>query len=55
MSQSLNLIKHHVSKPKLWLIVGVGLIGGIVVSSETRRRRCCRNTPKQDFDRRKIG
>ncbi|CAI8617912.1 unnamed protein product [Vicia faba] len=49
MSQSLNLIKHHASNPKLWLIVGLGIAGGIVVLSETRRRRRRRNTPKQDF------
>ncbi|KAL5053980.1 hypothetical protein RYX36_034662 [Vicia faba] len=49
MSQSLNLIKHDVSNPKHWLIVGLGLVGGIVVPSETRRRRRYRNTPKQDF------
>jgi hypothetical protein len=49
MSQSLNLIKEHASNPKLWLIVGIGLAGGIVVVSETRRRRRRRNTPKPDF------
>ncbi|KAL5079278.1 hypothetical protein RYX36_007699 [Vicia faba] len=42
-------MKHHVSNPKLWLIVGLGLVGGIVVPSETHRRRRCQNTPKQDF------
>ncbi|KAL5071251.1 hypothetical protein RYX36_022138 [Vicia faba] len=47
MSQSLNLIKHHVSNPKLWLIVG--LVGGIVVPLETRHKRRHRSTPKQDF------
>jgi len=49
MSQSLKLIKDHASNPKLWLIVGIGLAGGIVVLSETRRRRRCRNTPEPDF------
>lgn len=49
MSQSLKLIKDHTSNPKLWLIVGIGLAGGIVVLSETRRRRRCRNAPKPDF------
>lgn len=49
MSQSLKLIKDHASNPKLWLIVGIGLAGGIVVLSETRRRRRCRNNPKPDF------
>ncbi|CAJ2678112.1 unnamed protein product [Trifolium pratense] len=49
MSKSLNLIKEHASNPKLWLIVGIGLAGGIVAVSETRRRRRRRNTPKPDF------
>lgn len=49
MSQSLKLIKEHASNPKLWLVVGIGLAGGIIVLSETQRRRRRRNTPKQDF------
>ncbi|KAL1328117.1 hypothetical protein HN51_038048 [Arachis hypogaea] len=48
MSKSLELIKEHASNPKLWLVVGVG-VAGIVVLAETRRRRRRRNTHKQDF------
>ncbi|MED6185271.1 hypothetical protein PIB30_055448 [Stylosanthes scabra] len=48
MSKSLELIKEHVSNPKLWFVVGVG-VAGIVVLAETRRRRRRRNTDKEDF------
>ncbi|CAL0311960.1 unnamed protein product [Lupinus luteus] len=48
MSTSLKLIKEHASDPKLWLVIGVG-VAGIVVLAETRRRRRRGNSQKQDF------
>ncbi|KAK4254244.1 hypothetical protein QN277_009650 [Acacia crassicarpa] len=38
MSKSLNLIKENASNPKLWLVIGIG-VAGVVVLAETRRRR----------------
>ncbi|XP_061364687.1 outer envelope protein 64, mitochondrial-like [Gastrolobium bilobum] len=48
MSKSLKLIKEHASNPKLWLVIGLG-VAGIVVLAETRRRRRRGKTHKQDF------
>uniref|UniRef100_A0A368ULA6 Amidase domain-containing protein n=1 Tax=Glycine max TaxID=3847 RepID=A0A368ULA6_SOYBN len=48
MSQSLKLIKEHASNPKLWLVIGIG-VAGIVVLVETRRRTRRGKTHKQDF------
>ncbi|KAJ1402236.1 Tetratricopeptide-like helical domain superfamily [Sesbania bispinosa] len=48
MSKSLKLIKEHASNPKLWLVVGIG-VAGIVVLAETRRRRRRGKAQKQDF------
>ncbi|XP_057419615.1 outer envelope protein 64, mitochondrial-like isoform X2 [Lotus japonicus] len=48
MSKSLKLIKDHASNPKLWLVIGIG-VAGIVVLAETRRRRRRGKTPKPDF------
>ncbi|WVY93477.1 hypothetical protein V8G54_032565 [Vigna mungo] len=44
MSKSLKL---NASNPKVWLLIGIGLAGAVVLV-ETRRRRC-RKLPKEDF------
>lgn len=46
MWKSLKLIKDNASNPKLWLLVGIG-VAGVVVLAHTRRRTA--NTPKHDF------
>lgn len=38
MSKPLKLIKANVSNPKLWIVVGIGVVG-VVIMAETRRRR----------------
>lgn len=48
MSKSLKLIKENASNPKLWLVIGIG-VAGIVVLSEARRRRRRVKTVKEDF------
>lgn len=48
MSKSLKLIKDNASSPKLWLAIGIG-VAGIVVLAETRRRRRRLKTEKADF------
>ncbi|RDX79110.1 Outer envelope protein 64, mitochondrial, partial [Mucuna pruriens] len=48
MSQSLKLIKEHASNPKLWLFIGIG-VAGVVVLAETRRRTWRGKAHKQDF------
>ncbi|KAL5157078.1 Outer envelope protein 64, mitochondrial [Glycine soja] len=42
------LKKVNPSNPKLWLLIGIGLVGAVVVVAETRRRRR-RKLPKPDF------
>ena len=42
------LKKVNPSNPKLWLLIGIGLVGAVVVVAETRRRRR-RKLPKEDF------
>lgn len=46
MSKSLKLIKDNASNPKLWLLIGIG-VAGVVVLAHTRRRTA--QTPKHDF------
>ncbi|KAK7400324.1 hypothetical protein VNO78_11530 [Psophocarpus tetragonolobus] len=48
MSQQLKLIKEYASNPKLWLVIGVGVVG-IVVLAETRRRTQRGKAHKLDF------
>ncbi|TXG53941.1 hypothetical protein EZV62_019197 [Acer yangbiense] len=38
MSKSLNSMKNHASNPKMWVVIGVSVVG-IVVLAETMRRR----------------
>ncbi|CAJ1963481.1 unnamed protein product [Sphenostylis stenocarpa] len=44
MSKSLKL---NASNPKLWLLLGIGLAGAVVLAETRRRRR--RKLPKEDF------
>ncbi|XP_057431353.1 outer envelope protein 64, mitochondrial-like isoform X2 [Lotus japonicus] len=48
LPQSLKLVKANASNPKLWLFIGIG-ITGVVVLTETRRRRKKSKTEKVDF------
>ncbi|XP_054777787.1 outer envelope protein 64, mitochondrial isoform X1 [Prosopis cineraria] len=48
MSKSLKFVKENASNPKLWLVIGLG-VAGIVVLAETRRRRRKVKTVKEGF------
>ncbi|KAI4296367.1 hypothetical protein L6164_036331 [Bauhinia variegata] len=48
ISKPLRLIKDNASNPKLWLVIGIGF-AGIVVLAETQRRRRRVKTEKEDF------
>ncbi|KAI4299098.1 hypothetical protein L6164_032589 [Bauhinia variegata] len=48
ISKPLKLIEDNVSNPKLWLVVGIG-VAGIVVLAETQRRRRRVKAEKEDF------
>ncbi|KAF8404606.1 hypothetical protein HHK36_009493 [Tetracentron sinense] len=48
MSNSLKLGKINVSSSKVWIVIGIG-VAGIVILSETRRRRRARTGSRQDF------
>ena len=50
MSKALKLVKDNASNPKLWLLLGIGVSGAVVVLAETRRRRRRRtNAEKKEF------
>jgi len=44
MSKSLKL---NASNPKVWILIGIGLAGAVVLAETRRRRR--RKLPKEDF------
>lgn len=44
-----NSSKLNASNPKLWLLIGIGLAGAVVLIAETRRRRRRRELPKEGF------
>lgn len=44
-----NSSKFNASNPKLWLLIGIGLAGAVVLVAETRRRRRRRKLPKEGF------
>lgn len=48
MSKTLKLVKDNASNPKLWLAIGIGVAGIVVlVKTQSRRRRV--KTEKEDF------
>ncbi|XP_062176378.1 outer envelope protein 64, mitochondrial [Alnus glutinosa] len=49
MSQPLKLIKANASNPKLWIVVGIGVAGALIVVETRRRRRRSKPAERKDF------
>jgi hypothetical protein len=49
MSRPLKLIKANASNPKLWIVVGIGVAGVLIVAETQRRRRRSKAAERKDF------
>ncbi|KAH7575593.1 hypothetical protein ACOSP7_004658 [Xanthoceras sorbifolium] len=49
MSKSLNLMKTHVSNQKMWVVIGVSVVGIVVLAETLRRRRKEKMSARVDF------
>ncbi|KAE8009131.1 hypothetical protein FH972_005584 [Carpinus fangiana] len=49
MSRPLKLIKANASNPKLWIVVGIGVAGVLIVAETRRRRRRSKAAERKDF------
>jgi len=49
MSQPLKLIKANASNPKLWIVVGIGVAGALIVVETRRRRRRSKPAERKDI------
>ncbi|KAJ7968214.1 outer envelope protein 64, mitochondrial [Quillaja saponaria] len=49
MSNPLKLIKDNASNPKLWVVIGIGVAGIVVLAETRRRRRNAKMVEREDF------
>lgn len=49
MSKPLKLVKANASNPKLWIVVGIGLAGILIVAETRRRRQRSKAAERKDF------
>lgn len=49
MSKSFNIIKTNTSNPKVWVVIGVSVVGFVVLAETLRRRRNLKLNGRVDF------
>lgn len=49
MSKSFNIIKTNTSNPKVWVVIGVSVVGFVVLAETVRRRRNLKLNGRVDF------
>ena len=49
MSKAVKLMKDNASNPKLWIALGIGVVGVVILTETHRRRRRPKATQRVDF------